>query len=193
MDAFGTISFLESFKPIHEFRFGHTPFQVQYFKTSSQAGCREFEYWQHCLQLRQFYRTLRDIELDIHDVELTLEEACAWWPLWNRAKRRHGIPRLEWRLQVLRESYEDSRAEAQRHIDVLQKQFGDLLGLSEAEIMTKEPEYWTQRLTRQIAAAKAGQHLGIPVGELVALASLPPELQTRILNTDRLRLGGTDE
>lgn len=173
---------LYRFSPIHEFTFGHTPFQVRYFKTTSQKGCREFEYWQQVLQLKTLDQSLREAEVEREEICGEIDDAQSWWPFWNRKQRRRKLARLYLRLSQVGRRIFDQEAEAARHIQVIESDYADLTGLTEAEIFAKEPEYWTQRLSRQVALGTMGAKLGISSGDLTAIAALPEDVQVRVFD-----------
>ena len=174
--------FLFNFRPIHEFNFGHTPYQVKYFKTTSQKGCREFEYWQHVLQLRQLDQSLKEADLEIDELEGELEDAESFWPFWNRRLRRRKVARLKHKLEQVKKRKHEQTVEAERHIKVIQEDYKDLMTLTEDEIFAREPEYWVTRLTRQVALGHLGNKLGISSGDLTAISSLPQALQESVFS-----------
>ena len=88
---------------------GHTPFQIEYFKTSQQRGSPKFEYRQHLIQIKALVRSIEHLELDIQQTELEIEELKSFWVKFrkNKANRIITLKRLEQKLQEQLESHQD--------------------------------------------------------------------------------------
>lgn len=185
---------LSKFEPLRRFHFGHTPFQIEHFKTTSQKGDRRFEYWQHVLQLKSLDRGIKELLLDIADIEDQIADAKAWMPFWNRSRRKRQIPRLTHRLSTLTEGLEERKLEAVRTFEVLQRSFSDLFALTEEELFAGEGAYWVTRLTKQIQANALAMRYGITAGDVSAVMSLPEEEQAKVLASmlKRQELGARD-
>ena len=172
---------LEEFTPIKEFSFGHTPFQIEYFQTVSQAGNRNFEYWQHVLQLKNLHKSIAELSFDINDCEGQIEEATHWWPVWTAAKRKRSIPRLEWVKAQKKEALMQKYREAELTLNLLETKYKDLMLLKEDELLNDEQSFWAHRLSRQMTATNLSNKLGVTSGDLMSVLALPRDQQLRVL------------
>ena len=163
---------LDSFQPL-DFTFGHTPVQVEHFRTQQQRGDPRFEYWQHLVQLRALRAALRESQLDQQDLEAEIAAADHWWPVWNRRARRRRLPRLHHRHDQLLVNRRERESEARLHLDCIERRYRHLTGSTEAEILAGEPHYWAVRLGRQLAASHLARTLGVGEGEIAAVMALP--------------------
>jgi hypothetical protein len=184
---------LSSFKPLNEFRFGHTPLQVEYFKTMNQQGCPAFVYWQHVLQLKGLRDSIQELQLEQNEIFGEVEDAKGFWPCWNKRQRRRKLPRLQFRLERLTESIEQKEREAGYTLKVIKEKFSEFLDWSEEDIFECEKEYWTIRLGKQLVCSSLARHLGVSEGSLEAVMSLPDPQQQEILQVlgqERKKLEG---
>jgi len=173
---------LENFKPLNNFTFGHTPFQIEHFKTTAQKGSRHFEYLHHLVQLKSLYKSLKEICLDIDDLKNDIVEHEVFFPFWTRRCRRRKLPRLRHRLSLVEDSYREKKLEATRTFELIKTKFQDCLGLSEEEILASETQYWVNRLVRQVKTNQLALKLGCTPGDVNALQALPEEAQKLIFN-----------
>lgn len=172
---------LSSFKPLQEFRFGHSPLQIEYFKTLQQNGSIVFTYWQHVLQLKGLYNSIQELQLDLKDVEDDLADANHFFPFWSLGKRKRKIPRLQFKKKAIEEAIEQKTREANVTYSIIQEKFSDCLDLTEDEIFSQEKEYWTIRLGKQLVCSQLARKLGIPEGNLEAILALPEAQQQELL------------
>ena len=174
------LDLLEKFPPL-DFVFGHTPVQVEHFRTQQQRGDLRFEYWQHLVQLRALRTALHEGQLDEQDLLDEIADAGRAWPWWTSARRARRLPRLRHRLERLRDVQRERESEARLHLDCIERRYGDLTTLTEAEILAGEPQYWAVRLGRQLATSHLSRVLGVGEGELAAVMALPVDQQTAAL------------
>jgi len=179
------INRLDKFEPLRTYSLGHTPFQIEHFKTTSQKGSRKFEYWQHVVQLKAFWRSLKVSELDIEEAQAEVERLSKWHFFWNKARKTRELKRAKLKLEELQTGFKEKSLEAKRHMDLIDRDFKDLVSLSEDEILQDEEFYWITRLSRQIAFSALAGKTGINVGDVTAMASLPEDLQKSVLQAVR--------
>jgi len=159
---------------------GHTPFQIEFFKTTQQRGCRKFEYWQHLIQIKSLARALEDNLFDLEETKLDLDQMKSWWKL-STARRKLKIRRVEAKIRDLAKSKADRDLECQRHVEIIKRDYSDLLSMSENEILKDEEQYWVNRLSRQLAFNRFAAEKGLSPGDVQAVASLPPQTTQKIL------------
>jgi len=176
------INELDNFNPIKEFKFGHTPLQIEFFQTNTHKGSRKFEYWQHVLQLKSLRKIIKETEFDIEDAKRELKKANKFLPFFTRSERKLLIPRLSWKVELLNQQLQEKITEAKRHLDIIKKHYADLKDITEDEIFEDEQNYWVTRLTRQITFAHLANKFQLPLGDITAIMSLPNNLQIEILN-----------
>jgi hypothetical protein len=164
------LSKLENFKPIKDYCFGHTPMQISCFQTTAQKGSRKFEYWQHVLQLKGLYRTIKESELDLADIK---RELLFWSNKWAFWRSRVKIPRLIWKVELVEQTIKEKSKEAERHLSIINEFYFDLITSTEDDILKEEADYWVSRLSRQMAFSNLAQKFHIPVGDMTAVMSLP--------------------
>jgi hypothetical protein len=172
---------LASFAPIRDYRFGHTPLQIEYFKTVQQQGCPAFVYWQHVLQLKSLNDSMQELRLEMDELAGEIDDAQRWWPVWNRAQRGRKLPRLQFKLKKLNEAFEQKYREAGTTLEIIKTQFSDYTSMTEEEIFGQEKEYWTIRLGKQLVCSQLSRQLGVSEGSLEAVLSLPQQQQQEIL------------
>ncbi len=171
------------------FAFGHTPVQMEYFQTINQSGQEKWEYWQHVLQLKALYNALKESEIAYNEVAAELAEAKAFWPIWNRKKRRQRVPRLVFKLDNLLSTQKEKGKEADYHLHLIDTKYSHLKDLTEDDIIKEDVDYWTHRLGRQLGAAYMSRVLGISEGEVLSLLSLPSAYQKEVLTSMQHVLG----
>jgi len=181
-EAIDIITRLEQTVPIDEFKFGHTPLQIEYFQTTNQQGNEKWEYWQHVLQLRSLHTTLCELNVSYDEVSYEIEEVLSFWPFWTRKKRQQRYPRLRLKLKTLERSIAEKTNEANRHLEVISRKYSHLENITEDEILKEETSYWALRLGRQLGASHLSRVLGVSEGELLAVLSLPQEQQRQIFD-----------
>lgn len=165
---------------LKELHLGHTPMQIEYFKTAPQRGNRKFEFLQHLIQMKALSSAVRELWFDVEEAQIDLE-SCSWWKFWVRPSRRAlQRKRLGHKLENLKRKLDDIQVELTGHLRVVLTKFGDLLELSEQEILRDEGEYWVHRLAGQLAHAKLALQHGLPAGEVAAVAALPSALRSKI-------------
>lgn len=178
------ISQMEAEIPLlRDMRSGHTPIQIEFFKTAQQKGSRKFEFYQHLVQMKALAHTVRTLWLDIEEAEICVAETRSLWNMLfcSPARRHLKRKRLELKLSDLRQSLADAELELSRHLKVVITTFGDLLKSSESDILDAEAEYWVHRLARQLAYARIAAEKGVPAGEVAAIAALPNYLVKEVL------------
>ena len=178
---------LEAFAPIHNFKFGHTRTQIEFFMTSSQQGSEKFCYWQHVLQLRALYLSLLELYSQLLDADVGGRK---WWKLESsasfvRRKKKAGIKGKQILLSI-----EEKKQEAEHHLDVLRTKYAHLDGITEEDILKEDATYWAMRLGKQLAVSRLSRVLGINEGEMSAVLSLPKEQQAQVLNAMHEVLNG---
>lgn len=176
---------LDNFAPLKTYSLGHTPFQIEHFKTTSQRGSPKFEYWQHVVQLKAFWRSLKATELDLDDARAEVESQASWVFPWNKDRKKRALNRAKLKLEELETAFKEKSLEAQRHLDVIDRNYKEFVSLTEEEILQDEEFYWVTRLSRQIAFSALAAKTAINVGDLTAMASLPDALQKRVLQAVR--------
>jgi len=186
MSLNATLDRLENFSALKDFKFGHTPLQLEYFQTSSQRGNEKWEYWQHVLQLRALHSTLEDLQVTANEVEFEIQDALSFWPFWTKERRRRKLPRLKLKKEQIQRSLDEKALEADRHLGIIEKRYAHLKDIKEDEILKDETSYWTLRLGRQLGAAHLGRVLGIPEGDLLAVLALPHEQQRQVFDSMKL-------
>ena len=176
---------LQGFGPIHDFKFGHTRTQLEYFTTANQQGNEKFAYWQHVLQLRALYLSLTEMQIKILESDEALRSKRKWWRFEN--KNQYNIRRYKLLLQrnQLSMSINEKKLEAEQHVDIINTRYQHLLELDESAILDEDQEYWAARLGRQLAVSHLARVLGIGEGEMSAVMSLPQE--QRMLAIDAMR------
>lgn len=174
---------LEKFSPIHDYAFGHTPLQMEYFQVSNQQGSPEFMYWQHVLQLQVLYKSIRETKIrqtelqsEIADIENTLIKFGEKW-----RSRKRSIPRLKFELDATESTLKQKEREAEFHYNIIRTKFSDLIEKPEKVLFESEKEYWALRLSRQLFASHMSRTLGVSEGELSAVLSLPEPMQKTII------------
>jgi hypothetical protein len=172
---------LSSFSPVQTYRFGHTPTQIEYFKTLQQQGCPAFVYWQHVLQLKTLHDSMKEAQFEIAELEWEINAAERFWPPWSRGQRQRKLPRLKFKLSKLRESFEQKSREAGTTLNIIRTQFSDYVTMTEDDIFAQEKEYWTIRLGKQLVCSQLSRQLGVSEGSLEAVLSLPNRQQQEIL------------
>lgn len=164
---------------LEKLHLGHTPFQIQYFKTTQQRGSKKFEYWQHLIQIKSLAKTVEDLNFDLEEALLEKKELNRWWKKSSRNTLK--LKRLEAKVRDLQRSLDDKELECQRHVTLVKTDFSDMLHLTENEILKDEEQYWIQRLSRQLAFNRLAMEKGLSSGDVQAVASLPPETTQKIL------------
>lgn len=180
---------LTEFTPLNEFKFGHSPIQLEYFQTAQQRGNEKWEYWQHVLQLRSVQQSLEELKVSKDDLEYEILDALKFWPPWNLSKRKRSLPRLNLKKKYLQRSLDEKALEATRHLALINDKYAHLKELTEDDILKEEPDYWAMRLGRQLGAAHLGRVLGVSDGELLAVLSLPQEQQRQVFDSMKLLIG----
>lgn len=175
------LSVLDNYAPLETYKFGHTPVQMAYFKTSSQQGCQVFEYWHQVLQLKAVREALEDLVIQKDEALMALKDAQAIWPFWNYSKRKRRIPRLELQVKRLQNSIEEKMREASFHYDLLKTKYSQYEHLSEDEILSQDQAYWSYRLGKQLATSRLSRSLGVGEGELSAVLALPQEERQKVM------------
>lgn len=92
---------LASLAPLQEFKFGHSPLQLEYFQVSNQMGNEKWEYWQHLVQLRALQSSIEEMEISREETLQEIKEAKAFWTPWTRVKRLRKLPRLNLKIKSL--------------------------------------------------------------------------------------------
>ena len=169
----------ETIPLLSEMHLGHTPFQIEFFKTAQQKGSRKFEYWNHLVQMKSLEHSIRSLWLDIEEIEISMN--CLWRRLFGGARGKLKNKRLDFQLTGLKISLAEKELEISRHLKIVLRDFGDLLGASEKDIMDADEEYWVHRLSRQLAYHKIAVTLGLPVGEVASISVLPEHLAIQVL------------
>jgi hypothetical protein len=182
---------LETDTPIQDFKFGHTPLQIEFFQTSNQHGDEKWEYWQHILQLKTLHSTLKELEVSRDEFLGELEDANAVWPLWSRKKRLRKVPRIKLQLSNIEKSIAEKTREVNFHLEIIERKYKHLSTLTEDEIVKDDAAYWTRRLGRQLSASHLSRVLGISDGELLAVLALPLEQQQQIFSSMKQLLNKT--
>lgn len=182
---------LADFTPLKDFKFGHSPLQLEYFQVSNQRGNEKWEYWQHVLQLRALQSTLLELKVSLDELFYELEDAGKFWPPWSRSKRKRSLPRLNLKKEQLKRSIEEKSLEASRHFEIIEKRYAHLKTIKEEDILADEASYWTLRLGRQLGAAHLGRVLGLPEGEILAVLALPPEQQHKVFESMKVLIGAS--
>ena len=172
---------VERTTPINEFVFGHTQTQIEYFQTSSQQGNEKWEYWQHILQLRTLHSTVREQRVSLDELAFEIEDTSSWWPFWNRARRKRGLPRLLLKKDSIQKTINEKLNEIKCHLEVIDRKYSHLRKLKEEDILTDESDYWAKRLGRQLGASRLSRSLGISEGEVLAVLALPAEQQQQVV------------
>lgn len=180
-DVTNLLSKLDTYKPLKEYTFGHTPLQMSVFKTTQQQGCETYEYWHQVLQLRSLKDSLEELNIQSSELADEINNCKSIWPIWSRKKRQKKIPRLEFQLKKITRSISEKSREAEFHYNLLQDRYKHLENLSEAEILEKDKDYWIHRLRKQVAISQLSRKLGVGEGELSAIVSLPLESRQKIL------------
>jgi hypothetical protein len=177
-----TIQKLETATPIRDFKFGHTPLQIECFQTASQQGNEKWEYWQHLLQLKALYSTLCDLKVTYDEISYEIEDSKSFWPPWSYKKRKRGLARLQFKLDTIQRSTEEKTREVDYHLAVIEHRYSHLKDLREVDILKEEAPYWSLRLGRQLGASHLSRVLGVSEGELLAVLSLPEEQQHQVFD-----------
>lgn len=177
-----TINTLEQTTPIREFKFGHTPMQIEYFQTSNQQGNERFEYWQHILQLKALYTSLCEMRVSYDETQYEIQDSLAFWPPWTRKKRQRALARLRFKIDTIQRAIEEKTREVDYHLAVIEQRYLHLKELKEEDILKDESHYWTTRLGRQLGASHLSRVLGVSESELLAVLSLPIEQQRQVFD-----------
>jgi len=185
------IARLEDETPILEFKFGHTPIQIEYFQISNQQGNDKWEYWQHILQLKALHNTLCELKLSYDETMYELDDANHFWPFWTKKQRQRTIPRLEFKLTNIQKSITEKSRETEYHLEVINRKYQHLKNITEDEIFKDESNYWTQRLGKQLGTSHLSRLLGVSEGELLAVLALPHDQQRQVFDGMRQLLGMT--
>jgi hypothetical protein len=180
LDVDEVLSQVEQTTPVGEFVFGHTQTQIEYFQTSSQHGNEKWEYWQHILQLRTLHSTVREQRVSFDELIFEIEDASSWWPFWNQAKRKRGLPRLLLKKDSIQKTINEKLNEIKCHLEVIDRKYSHLKDLKEKDILSDESGYWTKRLGRQLGASRISRLLGISEGEVLAVLALPTEQRQQV-------------
>ena len=173
---------LANFSPLSTYNFGHSPIQIEHFKTAQQTGNRNFEFWHHVLQLKAINCSITELTFDLEEAEFILEGCRAFWPPWTRSKRKRKKVKLEWQVEQRESSLRQKYHEAELTLDIIEKKFSDLISATEQQLFKSEREYWVTRFSRQLAAAQIARHLGTSTGDIQSIMALPDEDQRKILN-----------
>jgi len=185
------LSRLSDLTPLREFKFGHSPLQLEHFQISSQKGNDKWEYWQHILQLRALQGSLAEMKVLGDELDYEIIDAKRFWPPWSQNRRRRSLPRLNLKKEQLRRSIAEKSQEALRHLEIIERRYPHLKDIKEEEILKDEASYWTMRLGRQLGAAHLGRLLGIPEGEVLAVLALPLEQQRQVFESMKLLIGAS--
>jgi len=175
-----TIQKLEQTTPVCEFKFGHTPMQIEYFQTANQRGNERWEYWQHILQLKALYSSLCEMRVSYNELKYEIQDGLSFWPPWTKKKRERGLARLRFKLDTIQRSIEEKTKEVDYHLLVIEQRYQKLKELKEEDILKDESQYWALRLGRQLGASHLSRVLGVSESELLAVLSLPVEQQHQV-------------
>ena len=177
-----TLRTLEQFAPIHDFKFGHSPLQIEYFQTAKQHGSESWEYYQHILQLKALNTILREMEVEMFELGCKIRDANKAWPFWSLKRRRELLPRLFLKEESILRTIAEKEREVNYHIEIIERRYSQFKDCSEEEIFKSEKEYWATRIGRQLATSHLSRLLQVSEGELAALMSLPVDQQKEILS-----------
>ena len=172
---------LQGFGPIHDFKFGHTKTQLEYFTTANQQGNEKFAYWQHVLQLRALYLSLTEMQIKILESDEELRSKRRWWRFESLSQFNIRRYRLLLQRTQLAMSINEKKQEAEQHIEILNTKYAHLKGLDESAILAEDKEYWAARLGRQLAVNHLARVLGIGEGEMSAVMALPQDQRVQAL------------
>lgn len=190
VDILPLLKELQAFGPIHEFKFGHTKTQLEYFTTANQQGNEKFAYWQHILQLRALYLSLTEMQIKLLESDEALKSKRKWWRLESLSK--YNIRRYKLLLQrsQLAMSINEKKQEAEQHIEIIETRYAHLQGLDESAILAEDEDYWATRLGRQLAVSHLARVLGIGEGEMSAVMALPEDLRMHAVTAMRGVIAG---
>jgi hypothetical protein len=166
--------------PVRDFKFGHTPMQIEYFQVANQQGNEKWEYWQHLLQLKALYATLTESKITYTEISYEIEDGEAFWPPWGLKKRKRGLDRLRFKLDSIQRTIDEKTREVDYHLAVIDQRYMHLKGLKEEDILSDETSYWAMRLGRQLGASHLSKIIGVSESELLAVLALPVEQQHQI-------------
>jgi len=192
MDLPEVVKDLEGFEPLHKYLFGHSPFQIQFFKNSSQRGSDKFEYWNQVLQLKSLYQSIKELQLEREELVGELGDCGRFFPPWSRRSRRRKIPRLRWQLDKIDGSIKSKAREAEYHLKFIRSEYPELIGMDEEKIFEVEREYWVQRLSKQMALTHIAARAALPAGDLSAVYCLPENIQKEVLEKTKEYLKSPD-
>lgn len=176
---------LQDFEPIHDFKFGHTRTQLEYFTTASQQGNEKFAYWQHVLQLRALYLSLTEMQIKLLESDEEFRSTRKWWRFESKAQYNIRRLRLTLQREQLRMSVNEKRQEAKSHLEIIRTRYAHLQALDESDILAEDKEYWATRLGRQLAVSHLARVLGIGEGEMSAVMALPQEHRMHAISAMR--------
>ncbi len=182
-DLVHTINNLTMSTPILDFKFGHTKLQIEHFQIVNQKGNAYWEYWQHLLQLKALYATLRELLISYDETTADINDCLRLWPICSYRKRKRKYPRLEFKLECTTNSILEKSREVSFHLDVINKNYAHLLSLTEDDILNTEIDYWSLRLSRQLSAGVLSRQLNIPESEILVILSLPLDQQKHIFSS----------
>jgi len=183
-----TLKKLENFAPVNDFKFGHSPLQIEYFQTAKQQGSEPWEYYQHILQLKALNMALKEMEVEIFEIDCQIRDAKKFWPFWSLKKRKELLPRLFLREESILRVIREKEREVGYHLEIIERRFSQFKEYSEEEIFKSEKEYWITRIKRQLATSHLSRLLAVSEGELSALMSLPVDFQKEILDSLKISL-----
>lgn len=177
-----TLEKLEKFAPVQNFKFGHSPLQIEFFQTAKQQGSEAWEYYQHILQLKGLNMALKEMQVELFELACQIRDANKFWPIWSFKKRQELLPRLFLKEESILRTIAEKEREVNYHIAIIERRYSQFKNCSEEEIFESEKEYWTTRIGRQLATSHLSRLLQVSEGELAALMSLPVDQQKEILS-----------
>lgn len=175
---------LKSFVPVmDQLSRARNPFELRYFVIGKHDD-RIQQYKQAVIEMDTKYQAVlegfdglarKDIERSRLLAKKNLDE-------FDELERGLDLAKLERDERTARLGITGAAKEVFNFIAIIEREFYDLIDLTEEELLEKETDYWKSRFEKQVAVDNlVTQGVGISAGNLSSILSMPQDMQREIL------------